>query len=149
MHKRCQCAWGMVCVTTALVTPIVWCLASGRNVARSWTQAARGQVVKDLEVLAKESLPLSVMQPSGPVCCSEPMVLFLGTQVAAESGMAFVLISWVSMSVLFCLALVRAAARRHVPNGNSIEKPVSASRPGALLRARVAQPQPISATTPL
>ncbi len=33
--------------------------------------------------------------------------------------MAVVLISWVSMSVVFCLALVRAAARRYVQEGNS------------------------------
>jgi hypothetical protein len=42
--------------------------------------------------------------------------------------MAFVLISWLSISMLFCLALVRAAARKYVQGEAAPEAPVPAVR---------------------
>ncbi|HLH54290.1 MAG TPA: hypothetical protein VKY92_11815 [Verrucomicrobiae bacterium] len=40
--------------------------------------------------------------------------IYPGTGFAIPLRMAIVLISWVSMSMFFCLALVRAAARRYL-----------------------------------
>ena len=46
-----------------------------------------------------------------------------GTQGAAVHDMAFVLISWLSISMLLCLALVRAAARKYVRGEAAAEAP--------------------------
>ena len=57
--------------------------------------------------------------------CSPPDNLrkIKGTQGAASHDMAFVLISWLSISMLFCLALVRAAARKYVQGEAAPEAP--------------------------
>ena len=74
---------------------------------------------------------------------------YLGTLVAARRAMVFVLFFWVSMSVIFCLALVRAAARSHACTGGSIESGVSSAQGGPARGARptLAKNQPHSLTT--
>jgi hypothetical protein len=54
-------------------------------------------------------------------------------QIADIFYMAFALISSVSMSVVFCLALVRVAARRYVLKVIPVKARVSATRPNAVI----------------
>lgn len=61
---------------------------------------------------------------------------------AAHSVMAVVLISWVSMSLVFCLALVRAAARRCVQTTNQAEEALPAAESGLLKTQVTARVQP-------
>jgi hypothetical protein len=56
-----------------------------------------------------------------------------GTQFADIFHMAFALLSSVSMSVVFCLALVRVAARRYILKVIPIKARVSATRPKAVV----------------
>jgi len=64
-----------------------------------------------------------------------------------EGAMAFVLIVWVSISTAFCLALVRAATRRNVPNANSNECPIPSTAGVPRLHSRAALDR--NATVPL
>ena len=54
-----------------------------------------------------------------------------GISHALTWNMAFVLFSWVSISILFCLALVRAAARRYVPQSGSRDSGIASIQTGA------------------
>ena len=62
----------------------------------------------------------------------------LGTEFASRLTMAIVLISWVSISTMFCLALVRAAVRRHFNAGAPVETVLSAPRPKVIVAAPAA-----------
>jgi hypothetical protein len=61
-------------------------------------------------------------------------LFFKARCLLVKSAMAVVIFSWVSISVVFCLALVRAAARRPVISGCSLAVGATTSDADTFLR---------------